>query len=1168
MRDGAVLVVAVRRFPESVKLTYENADGVPGSRMLLRVDEAKLSLERGGAFGRPFDGDGEDLRLVSEAMRIDLAHLFDPYLAVNASAVEPLPHQIEAVYGEMLGRQTLRYLLADDPGAGKTIMTGLFVKELMIRGDLERCLIVAPGNLVEQWRFEMREKFGLTFSVLGRRDFEAGSGELFGRHPLAIARLDVLSRSDELQGVLGRAGTLDLVVVDEAHKMSASYIGGKADYTKRFHLGKRLAGLTRHFLLLSATPHNGKQDDFELFMSLLDADRFEGRIRDRESHTATSDVSDLMRRRLKEELLRFDGTPLFPERYSYTVNYALSESERDLYERVTSYVREEMNRAERFAAEDDKRRLNVGFALQILQRRLASSPEAIHRSLVRRRERLSKRLAHVEGEMDGARRGVLGDVDVSEPNLAEGFWDDLDDAPEDEVERAEAVVLDRATASRTAAELRTEIATLGDLEELARRVRRSGRDSKWTQLDRILDDPLMTDPAGNRRKLIVFTEARDTLAYLAERIRTRLGRPEAVVEIHGGVGGERRQRAVESFVNDPATLVLVANDAAGEGVNLQRAHLMVNYDLPWNPNRLEQRFGRIHRIGQREVCHLWNLVASDTREGEVYGRLLEKLEVEREALGGRVYDVLGRLFEERPLRELLLEAVRYGDREDVKARLDRVVDGAVDRGHIEELLTSRALVRETVDATTVRAAKEEMERAEARRLQPHFIRSFLLEAFARLGGVVRRRESGRWEITRVPYAIRQRAGELSSGTIVGERYERVCFDRSDVSPGHQAPEAVLIAPGHPLLDAVTDLTLERYRDTLERGAVLVDEGDRSEDVRTLFYLEHTVHDGVETGSALTGRGGEGRVISRQLRFVEVSASGDVSDAGSAPYLDYRPLSEEERGALGERPGDFAGDMRSEDVVMDFAASFQIPAHLSEVGDRRLPEIGKVEREVTARLRGQINYWDHRAETFKERERAGKRTPLSSFNAAATAEELAGRLDARLERLAREREIYPAAPIIRGAALIVPGGLIARLTGHPEPAARDEVDVHARRAVELAAMWAVMSAERSLGNEPTDVSDRRGIGYDIESRDPETGGLRFIEVKGRWGEGGEITLTKNEILCSRNEPGKFRLAIVVVGEEGARTPRYLHGMDFGEPAFAETSRSFGLKALLERSEEPK
>jgi len=266
-------------------------------------------------------------------------------------------------------------------------------------------------------------------------------------------------------------------------------------------------------------------------------------------------------------------------------------------------------------------------------------------------------------------------------------------------------------------------------------------DKKWEELSKLLqNNSEMFDAHGHRRKLVLFTEHRDTLNYLSDRLKSMLGRPEAVVSIHGGMGREDRRKTQATFTQDKDVQILVATDAAGEGINLQRAHLMVNYDLPWNPNRIEQRFGRIHRIGQTEVCHLWNLVAHETREGEVYHRLLEKIDEQRRALGGRVFDVLGKLFQENSLRELLIQAIRYGEQPEVRERLFRVVDAVVNRDHLEKLLADYALTHEILDAAAVRRIKEDMERAEARKLQPHFIASFFIEAFRLLGGTVRERE--------------------------------------------------------------------------------------------------------------------------------------------------------------------------------------------------------------------------------------------------------------------------------------------------------------------------------------------------------------------------------------------------------------------------------------------
>src|SRR5262245_47974235 len=391
--DCAVTVVNVQWFGSgALELTYKDPSGRVGNQLLYRHDEPRLEL---AAVGRPwsFDGDGALFRLVSEAQRIRLAHLFDPVLAVHTSLVEPLPHQITAVYEAMLPRQPLRFLLADDPGAGKTIMAGLFIKELIARGDLQRCLVVCPGMLAEQWQDELHRRFHLPFEILTNDKLEAArTGNWFLENDLVIARLDKLSRDEDVQQKLKAPECrFDLVVCDEAHKMSATFFGGEVKYTKRYRLGQLVSGLTRHLLLMTATPHNGKEADFQLFLALLDGDRFEGRFRDGVHQV---DVSDLMRRMVKESLRKFDGTPLFPERIAHTVPYRLSDAEARLYKDVTEYVREEFNRAE--ALQNEKRAGTVGFALTILQRRLASSPEAIYQSLRRRRGRLEKRLRELE----------------------------------------------------------------------------------------------------------------------------------------------------------------------------------------------------------------------------------------------------------------------------------------------------------------------------------------------------------------------------------------------------------------------------------------------------------------------------------------------------------------------------------------------------------------------------------------------------------------------------------------------------------------------------------------------------------------------------------------------------------------------------------------------------
>lgn len=1170
--DAVVTVVSLQWFgSDAVELTYKSPTGRVANELLYRHDEGRIEVVEKG---RPwsFDGDGAQFRVVSEAQRIRLAHLFDPVLAVHTSVVDPLPHQITAVYESMLPRQPLRFLLADDPGAGKTIMAGLLIKELIARADLQRCLVVCPGSLAEQWQDELYRRFHLPFEILTNDKLEsARTGNWFLETNLAIARLDKLSRNEDVQLKLQAPDCRwDLVVCDEAHKMSASAFGGELKYTKRYRLGQLLSTLTRHFLLMTATPHNGKEEDFQLFMALLDGDRFEGRFRD---GVHVSDVSDLMRRMVKENLLKFDGTPLFPERIAYTVPYKLSEAEAHLYKEVTAYVREEFNRAE--ALENDKRAGTVGFALTILQRRLASSPEAIFQSLRRRRERLESRLRELEVLHRG---GQVPAALPSDPTLDADDVEDLEDAPDSEVQQAEEEILDQATAARSIAELKAEISRLRELEGLALAVRRSGADTKWREVASLLAAIFSTQPetgptlvppfdkeaehkpsASPHQKLVVFTEHRDTLSYLEDRIGSLLGRKEAVVVIHGGMGREDRMKAQESFKHDPDVQVLLATDAAGEGINLQRAHLMVNYDLPWNPNRLEQRFGRIHRIGQTEVCHLWNLVADETREGDVYRRLLEKLDLARTALGGQVFDVLGKLqFEGHSLRELLIEAVRYGDQPEVRARLTKVVDQAVDREQLQSLLDDRALARDAMDATRVQRIREDMERAEARRLQPHYIESFFQEAFHRLGGTLKQREPRRYEVTHVPAPVRNRDRLIGIGEPVLPRYERIAFEKSLVAPQGQ-PLAAFVCPGHPLLDAVIDLTLERHRDLLKRGTILVDERDPSTQPRVLFFLEHAIQD------ASLARGGDRRVISKRMLYVERSADGTTRHVNYAPYLDYRPLKNSEPGidAILARPecAWIARDL--EKSALAHAITQVVPEHLAEVRGPRLELIAKTEAAVQDRLTKEITYWDHRAEELKLQEQAGKQNAkLNSDEARKRADSLQARLQKRLEELKLEAQISPLPPVVLGGLLVVPAGLLALMQGRPaSTTTASDTQASAARARAV-----IMEVERQLGFNPVDREHEK-LGYDIESHVPGTGKLRFIEAKGRVSGADTITVTRNEILYSLNKPDDFILAIVEFTSDTEHRVHYVKQPFRREPDFGVTSVNYSFAELIERGGVP-
>lgn len=1142
----------------AITVYYKDSQGKLGEQMLFRQDEARLEL---ATVGRPwaFDAPGAEFKLGLEAYRISQAALFDPMMAVHTSNVEPLPHQISAVYEAMLPKQPLRFVLADDPGAGKTIMAGLLIRELIMRGDAKRILIVSPGSLTEQWQDELLEKFGVTFDIFSREKQEqCASGNYFDESDHLICRLDQLSRNEEFQEKLKNT-EWDIIIVDEAHKLSASYFGTKINKTKRFQLGELLGSITRHFLLMTATPHNGKEEDFQIWLSLLDGDRFYGKFREG-AHKV--DVSDMMRRMVKEELLKFDGTPLFPERRAYTANYELSPMEASLYEQVTTYVREEMNRADNL---DNKKKNNVGFALTMLQRRLASSPEAIYQSLKRRRKRLEDRLEETKlmasgqaAQKDGVAE-TLGEYTVKKRiDIPDNFEDLDEDLSAEEYEILSEQVLDQATAAKTIPELEAEILSLKDLEHQALTVVQSGNDKKWEELSYLLQDkPEMFTASGARRKLLIFTEHKDTLNYLVKRIGDMLGNENAVRAIYGGTNRDERRKIQEEFRNDPEVIVLIATDAAGEGVNLQNANLMVNYDLPWNPNRLEQRFGRIHRIGQTEVCHLWNIVAAETREGEVFKKLFDKIEIEKEALGGKVFDVLGEAFDNISLKDLLVDAIRYGEAPETKAKMNEVIDGALDAEHLKEILRRNALVEQHMGLEELYAVKEEMEKAEARKLQPYFIRAFFTEAFQTLGGEMRNRESGRFEVRHVPAAIRGRDRIIGeTRTPVLRKYERICFEKHHV---HQQgkPMADMIHPSHPLMHASTDLVLEAHRPKLKQGAVLVDPNDDGLAPKVLFMVDHTVR---ECGNSTD-------IASRRLQFVEIDEKGNAINAGWAPHLDLQPIDDYDHKLVGDILNAPWLNNNLEALALNHASQQLVPEHYSEVKERRERQADKTLAAVNERLVKEINHWSDRYIKLQDEVNTGKQPRMQPEMARRRVDELTARLEQRKTELEALKNVVSSTPVVMGGALVIPQGLLAHRKGETQ----FSVDAEARSRIERIAMNAVMDTERSFGFEVKDVGAEK-CGWDVTSRPPaNTDGSirpdRHIEVKGRAKGQSTITVSRNEIIYGLNQADKFMLAIVIVDGEEFEGPYYVKTPFTVEPDFGVASVNYDLSDLLSKAVSP-
>ena len=1147
--DGDVTVVAVDvHGTASATLTYRTGDGRLRERIISDDDLARLLevSERRWSF----DADGAMFCLASEARRMQQAHLADPYAAVDTSNIEPYPHQIDAVYNRLLTRRPFRFLLADDPGAGKTIMSGLLIRELMLRGDVARCLIVAPGSLVEQWQDEMWDKFHLSFELMSRAAVEASrTGNPFTDKNLLIARVDQLARSEDLIAKL-EASDWDLVIVDEAHKMSAHRYGDELRRTKRFILGEKLRDCTRHLLLLTATPHNGKNEDFLAFMTLIDPERFAGRLRPAPGKSdgdapAMPDVSEVMRRQVKESLRTFDGKRLFPKRHAHSLKFELSEPENKLYKAVTAYVSDGMNRAQRMRDEGDKRRgIIIGFALAALQRRLASSPAAIYHSLRRRRDRLAdqaselRRLA-ASGQPvpivelpKGVRLADLDDIDAD-------F--DLDDYSDTEREELEHLVIDAATAAQSADEFDIEVRQLEALVELADSLRTSGVDAKWVELCNLLrskqftspnpngaDDPV--DGAGSVRKLIVFSEHKDTLDYVAGRIEAELGRPEAVVRIHGGIKRHDRRAIQDRFRVDPTVRVLVATDAAGEGVNLQVANMVVNYDLPWNPNRLEQRFGRVHRIGQQLPCHLWNLVAHRTREGKVFERLFDKIEQQRIVYGDQVYDVLGTSQINTSLRDLLMQAIAT-DVDPAHAEwMDEVIEADIGPA-MEAVLKERALLEDLADPAANDKIRRDMEIARARKLQPWFVESFFTEALRLYGGRLARREPGRFEVTRVPASVRA-AADARLGP-VHDRYQRVTFDKAHIHPDQPhdnsaGVRAELISPGTPLLSAVIAKVLSDHANTLQRGAVLIDPADPSTEPRLLVYLDHTITDGRQV------HGGR-RVVSRRFQYVEIDAHANAADPGGEPYLNYAPPTDDQQALLDGRLDFDWASQTAEDTARAWAIEHLAGQHFDEITAITDARVTKVKAAVTERLHAEIRYWDMRASEIRAQETAGRKPRLNSTLAQSRAEDLDARLDRRQAELDLESDLHNNPPTVIAAAVVVPQGLLDELAGKPH----NPADAAVRAETDRRAVAAVMKAERALGRVP-EQQHHSNPGYDVLSTDPTTNACYFIEVKGHLPQTEQISVSKRQIGQAHCSPQRWRLAVVSVPEDPGTEPevRYL------------------------------
>ncbi len=1019
------------------------------SRILRKNDLEKVKRVDLGK--KDFSGDAEAFFLSMEGKRIRFAFQFDPLYAVNVSQIDPLPHQIDAVYHYILKHPRIRFLLADDPGAGKTIMAGLIHKELKQRGLVERVLIVIPGHLRDQWVRELKEKFGETFRAVDRGMMDASWGRnVWLEENQAITSMDFAKQEDVMVSLA--EARWDLVIVDEAHKMAAYKYGEKMKKTERYKLGELLSRNSDFILFLTATPHRGDPSNFRLFLDLLEPGFFA--TNEMLVESITNKDNPLFLRRLKEDLKNFDNTPLFPPRKVLTVKYRLSDDEKRLYNAVTEYVEKHYNRA----MQKDKR--NVAFALLILQRRLASSLRAIRRSLERRRDRLQE--LHEQGT-------IIQEV---------GYIDEeaLEDSPELERWRREDELLEKLTSVETLDELKDEIERLNELIKLAKEAEKKEVETKLNELKKVMDEVKLKK---NGEKLLIFSESKDTLEYLVEKIR-KWG--FSVTYIHGAMNLDKRINAEHEFKEK--VQVMVSTEAGGEGINLQFCWLMVNYDIPWNPNRLEQRMGRIHRYGQQYEAHIYNLVAIDTREGKILDTLFNKLDIIRMHLGSdRVFDVIGDVLPGRSLQDLIIEAVtNKRSLDDILKDIERIPDEEAIRRAQEATL--EGLATKHIDLSRIlgeaRIAKEN-------RLVPEYIEKFFLKASEKLGLKVEKRKDGFCRIASVPYALRKLPFEfkIKFGEVFKE-YSKFSFDKEQAFKG----QAEFVAPGHPLLEAVVERIFEKYSDDVDKGTVFLDPSGSMNGF--IWFLESMINDG--TGS----------VAGKRIFALYQDSQNNIRQVSPSILWDLKPHHASLTTELGS-------SVPSEDSILAFAVETVLPNYLDELKKQREHD-AEIKRKYGVRsLQELILQSEGKLLDYETRRAKGENIPEATIqNERRNREELERKKEQLEKQIESEVNLLLSPPKVIGAVAVLPKLPVDDMLKED-------------KEIEEIGMRVAMEFEIAQGRSPEDVA-AQNLGFDIRSKVSDES-IRYIEVKARAGEG-KIALTPNEWLMSHRLGNEYWLYVVV------------------------------------------
>ena len=1006
-----------------------------------------------------YDGDGNLLRLGLQAYSMGIAHEFDPYFGLSISRVDPLPHQLEAVYEYFMKLPSVRFLLADDAGAGKTIMAGLLIRELKLRGLAERVLVVCPANLTFQWQREMFEKFDQQFHVLRGSNIrdQFGMNQWLDNNQI-ITSLDLAKREDILAGL--RQATWDLVIIDEAHRMSAS---DESHKSQRYRLGELLRDSADNILLMTATPHRGDPRNFTLFLQLLDQDAYAD-VKSIEEAMAKRRAPFYLRR-TKEAMVYFperqeDGEwatmPVFTKRIPRTADFNIEGDELELYKDVTDFVKRQSRRAA--AQGDDRRAHAIGFLMSMYQRRLASSTRSMKKSLENRARRLEERLAQAQ-ELASHAPPVLPDLE------------DIEEMDEHERERLEEI-LDAITLAESADQVRDEISELQALAVQAGKVEESGVEAKLRRLHGILQEEGFFDDPDQR--LLIFTEFRDTLDYLMEKLQAwgfRAG------NIHGRMNpGSRDDPGTRLFVEqqfkDGDIQVLVATEAAGEGINLQCCHILFNFDIPWNPNRLEQRMGRIHRYGQRSDCLIFNFVATNTIEGRVLDRLLSKLQEIRDALDDdAVFNVVGEVLPANQVERVLRDyyAGKLGDA-DLEDRLLKDVDESHFREICQHALEGLASKKLNLEMLVERRA-----RAQERRIVPETIARFLQESAKNAGFTLRPVNNRIHTFDSGPTPSSLKRHELSPSwklPTLPNRYPRLSTDRDTAENNNLE----WVTPGHPLFEALRRSSLESGRESFAKGACFYSLGH--ENPARLDFYRAQVTDGL------------GHVIHERLFTVEVSDGSQPTLRGPEVLGDLSPA---------ERPGDLP-PVVSQPEPTEWLYQQVFNQFLDEVKEERIPEVDRIADHVELSLTevlGRVDLEIGRAQEEVDKQvvgAEGRRAQAENRHS-----EVLNRREHRRMELVQQRSLT-----LQGVEKL------ASIVVLPHPGGNDpEVKkLRSNTETEMTAMNVVMDHERAKGKQVYDVHEMN-LGYDVTSLDLVTGELRLIEVKGLAAETGTILLTPNE-----------------------------------------------------------